>query len=57
MGQREGLTSPYPTLDQYLFSRTLEASPNEAVTLVTSDAVEKVQPSRAVGSSDPGSRG
>lgn len=43
VGQREGLTSPYPTLDQYLFSRTLEDSPDDAVTLVTSDAAETVR--------------
>ncbi len=38
-GEQHGLTSPYPTLDQYLFSRTLCASPDPAVTLVSSDAV------------------
>jgi dihydrofolate reductase len=47
VGQREGLASPYPTLDQYLFSRTLEESPDEAVTLVTSDAVERVRELKA----------
>lgn len=47
VGQREGLTSPYPTLDQYLFSRTLEESPDEAVTLVTSDAAKRVRELKA----------
>lgn len=47
VGQREGLTSPYGTLDQYLFSRTLGESPDEAVTLVTSHAVDRVRDLKA----------
>jgi len=43
VGQRAGVTSPYPTLKQYLFSRTLDRSPDEAVTLVESDALEHVR--------------
>lgn len=43
VGLREGVTSPYPTLDQYLFSRTLEQSPDESVTLVGDGAVERVR--------------
>jgi dihydrofolate reductase len=42
IGLREGVTSPYPTMDQYLFSRTLERSP-DAVTLVKSGAVDRVR--------------
>ena len=42
VGQRQGLTSPYPTLDQYLFSRSLKESPDPSVTLVPGDATEKV---------------
>lgn len=42
-GQREGVTSPYPTLKQYLFSRTLERTPDDAVTLVRTDALERVR--------------
>lgn len=38
-GLEIGLASPYPTLDQYVFSTTMEASPDEEVTLVSEDAV------------------
>ncbi len=47
VGQREGITSPYPTLDQYLFSRTLERSPDDSVTLVKDDALERVRELKA----------
>lgn len=43
VGQREGITSPYPTLKQYLFSRTLDRSPDDAVTLVGTDTLERVR--------------
>lgn len=43
VGEREGITSPYATLKQYLFSRTLERSPDEAVTLVSSEALDRVR--------------
>jgi dihydrofolate reductase len=43
VGLREGLTSPYSTLDQYVFSRTLQESPDAAVTLVAEDAAEVVR--------------
>ncbi len=42
VGQREGLTSPYPTLDQFVFSRTLTESPDPAVQLVSEDAISFV---------------
>lgn len=42
VGQRAGFTSPYPTLDQYLFSRTLERTPDESVTL-DADALGRVR--------------
>ena len=42
VGLREGVTNPYPTLDQYLFSRTLAESPDMAVTLVSEDAADMV---------------
>jgi dihydrofolate reductase len=42
VGLKEGITSPYPTLDQYLFSRTLAASPDPAVSLVTGGAAAAV---------------
>ncbi len=39
VGVRQGLTSPYPTLDQYVFSRSWTESPDPAVTLVSTGAV------------------
>ena len=42
VGLAEGITSPYPTLDQYVFSRTMTASPDSAVELVSEDALEVV---------------
>lgn len=42
-GLREGITNPYPTLDQYVFSRTLRESPDEHVTLISENAVETVK--------------
>lgn len=38
VGVRQDLTNPYPTLQQYVFSRSWEGSPDPAVTLVSSDA-------------------
>ena len=43
VGLREGLTNPYPTLDQYVFSRSMKESPDPAVVLVSQDAVGVVQ--------------
>lgn len=43
VGLRDGVTSPYPTLKQYLFSRTMEQSPDAEVTLVSGNAVEVVR--------------
>jgi dihydrofolate reductase len=43
VGLREDVTSPYPTLDQYVFSRTLDESPDPAVTLVADGAIEIVR--------------
>ena len=42
VGLQVGVTSPYPTLDQYLFSRTMTASPDEQVKLVAENALEAV---------------
>ena len=42
VGLQQGLRSPYPTLDQFVFSRTMEESPDPAVTLVSSDAAQFV---------------
>ena len=43
VGLREGFTSPYPTLQQYVFSRTMKESPDEQVTLVSSDPADTVR--------------
>ena len=37
VGLRMGVTDPYPFLDSYVFSSSLEASPNERVHLVRED--------------------
>lgn len=37
-GLKVGLSSPCPTLKQYVFSTTMEESPHEDVTLVSEDA-------------------
>ena len=42
IGQREGVTSPYSHLKQYLFSRSLENSPDEQVNLISHDIVERI---------------
>lgn len=43
VGLREGVTNPYPTLNQYLFSRTMEESPDEEVELISGNAVDLVK--------------
>lgn len=43
VGLADGLTNPYPTLDQFVFSRTLSDSPDPAVTLVGQDATDFVR--------------
>jgi dihydrofolate reductase len=43
VGAKEGITNPYPHMNQYLFSRTLKQSPDPVVELVSSDPVTFVQ--------------
>lgn len=43
VGLKEGISSPYPTLRQYVFSRSYSESPNPDVTLISGNAVEAVQ--------------
>ena len=43
LGLEAGVTSPYPTLDQYVFSRSMETSLDADVTLVKHDAASFVQ--------------
>lgn len=42
VGSSQGLTSPYPTLDQYVVSQSLGESPDPAVTLLDTDLVPAV---------------
>ncbi len=42
VGLKEGITNPYPTMRQYVFSRTMKESPDEHVELVSENAVELV---------------
>jgi dihydrofolate reductase len=43
VGLKEGVTSPYPHLEQYLFSRSLSSSPDPGVTLVRENPLDRVE--------------
>lgn len=43
VGLKLGVTNPYPTMKQYVFSRTMAESPDEHVTLVSEDALAVVR--------------
>ncbi|MEM6326259.1 MAG: dihydrofolate reductase family protein [Bacteroidota bacterium] len=43
VGLKEGKTSPYPSMRQMVFSRTMEESPDEAVEVVRGDLPEIVR--------------
>ena len=43
-GLRDGITSPYPTLDQYVFSRSMTESPHRDITLLSGDVRDAVAP-------------
>jgi len=43
VGLKHGVTNPYPTLDQFVFSRTMKESPDENITLISENAVEIVR--------------
>lgn len=47
IGLKAGMTSPYPHLKQYLFSRSLKQSPDKSVELVKEDAIAKVKQLKA----------
>jgi len=40
---QKGITNPYPTLDQYVFSHKMDNSQDENITLVSEDAIKMVQ--------------
>ena len=42
VGLSEGIISPYPTLDQYVFSTTLEKATDPSVQVLAEDPVERV---------------
>lgn len=43
IGVKEGITDPYPHMRQYLFSRTLQTSPDQNVELIATDPVAFVR--------------
>jgi dihydrofolate reductase len=43
VGLKVGITNPYPTMKTYVFSRTLEHSPDANVSLVSSGALDVVR--------------
>jgi dihydrofolate reductase len=47
VGLPHGVTSPYPTLKQYVFSRTIEKTASDDVELVRADAVETARALKA----------
>ena len=42
VGSAQGLTNPYPTLDQYVVSRSMGAPPDRAITVIDTDVVSSV---------------
>lgn len=43
IGFQQGITNPYPTLDQYVFSRTIKERPHENIIMVSENAVEVIR--------------
>lgn len=43
VGLREGITSPYPTLDQYVVSTRMLESPDPEVTVISDDVVGRIR--------------
>lgn len=43
VGLKDGVTSPYSHLKQYLFSHSLQQSPDESVELISENAIEVVE--------------
>ncbi|HVK65720.1 MAG TPA: dihydrofolate reductase family protein [Polyangium sp.] len=47
LGLKVGVTDPYPTLETYVFSRTLKESPNPRVKVIAEDAVGVIRKLKA----------
>jgi dihydrofolate reductase len=47
VGLKVGVTNPYPTMKSYVFSRTMKASPDQRITLVSENAVGAVRQLKA----------
>lgn len=43
VGLQQGITNPYPTLNQYVFSRTMRESPDENITLISDNVIEEIK--------------
>jgi dihydrofolate reductase len=43
IGLKEGVTSPYSHMQQYLFSRNIQSSPDQSIQLVSEKAIELVE--------------
>ena len=43
VGLQMGATDPYPTMESYVFSRSMTASPDERVTLVSENTIDVVR--------------
>lgn len=52
VGVKAGVTDPYSNMDTYVFSRTMKASPNPRVKLVSEDAVGEVRRLKAQAGGD-----
>lgn len=51
-GMKEGITSPYPHMQQFVISRTLQTSPDEAITVVADRLPDLVRNLKAEGDPD-----
>lgn len=52
VGVSEGITSPYPHMQQYVISKTLQTQPDEAITVVSEDIVDLVKRLKAESGQD-----
>lgn len=52
VGLKDGITSPYPSLRQFVFSKSISKSPDPQVELVSENIVEKVRALKAESGKD-----